>query len=89
MIQMTTVLDVADNSGAKKLFCIKVLGADNIMWAVDYPYQETVEATQWLNESYASFRSTNRASPVYEAAFHWLRDNIALNDGARRSMRRP
>lgn len=26
MIQMTTVLDVADNSGAKKLFCIKVLG---------------------------------------------------------------
>ena len=29
-------------------FCIKVLGADNIMWAVDYPYQETVEATQWL-----------------------------------------
>jgi len=26
MIQMTTVLDVADNSGAKKVFCIKVLG---------------------------------------------------------------
>ena len=26
MIQMQTVLDVADNSGAKKLFCIKVLG---------------------------------------------------------------
>jgi predicted TIM-barrel fold metal-dependent hydrolase len=21
------------------------------MWAVDYPYQETVEATQWLNEA--------------------------------------
>ncbi|MEJ0035471.1 MAG: amidohydrolase family protein [Gammaproteobacteria bacterium] len=32
-------------------FCIKVLGADNIMWAVDYPYQETVEATQWLNDA--------------------------------------
>ena len=32
-------------------FCIEVLGADNIMWAVDYPYQETVEATQWLNEA--------------------------------------
>ena len=31
--------------------CIKVLGADNIMWAVDYPYQETVEATQWLNDA--------------------------------------
>jgi large subunit ribosomal protein L14 len=26
MIQMTSVLDVADNSGAKKVFCIKVLG---------------------------------------------------------------
>lgn len=31
--------------------CIKVLGADNIMWAIDYPYQETVEATQWLNDA--------------------------------------
>jgi len=30
---------------------LKVLGADNIMWAVDYPYQETVEATEWLNEA--------------------------------------
>ena len=35
-------------------FCIKVLGADNIMWAVDYPYQETVEATQWLNDAQIS-----------------------------------
>ncbi len=26
MIQMTSVLDVADNSGAKRVFCIKVLG---------------------------------------------------------------
>ena len=26
MIQMQTVLDVADNSGAKKVACIKVLG---------------------------------------------------------------
>jgi 5-carboxyvanillate decarboxylase len=31
--------------------CLKVLGADRIMWAVDYPYQETVEATQWLNDA--------------------------------------
>jgi 5-carboxyvanillate decarboxylase len=30
-------------------FCIEVLSADNIMWAVDYPYQETVEATEWLD----------------------------------------
>ena len=26
MIQLTTVLNVADNSGARKLFCIKVMG---------------------------------------------------------------
>jgi 5-carboxyvanillate decarboxylase len=31
--------------------CIEVLGADNILWAVDYPYQETLEATRWLNEA--------------------------------------
>jgi 5-carboxyvanillate decarboxylase len=32
-------------------FCIDVLGADKIMWAVDYPYQETLEATRWLTEA--------------------------------------
>ena len=26
MIQLTTVLNVADNSGARKLFCIQVMG---------------------------------------------------------------
>jgi predicted TIM-barrel fold metal-dependent hydrolase len=29
-------------------FCIGVLGADRIMFAVDYPYQETMEAVRWL-----------------------------------------
>ena len=33
MIQMTTVLDVADNSGAKKVFCIKVLGGSRQKYA--------------------------------------------------------
>ncbi|NLB83587.1 MAG: 50S ribosomal protein L14 [Synergistaceae bacterium] len=32
MIQLTTVLNVADNSGAKKLFCIKVLGGSKRRW---------------------------------------------------------
>jgi 5-carboxyvanillate decarboxylase len=31
--------------------CLKVLGPDNIMWAVDYPYQETMEATKWLDDA--------------------------------------
>ena len=29
MIQMGTILDVADNSGAKKIFCIQVLGGSS------------------------------------------------------------
>jgi len=33
MIQMETVLDVADNSGAKKVCCIKVLGGSKRMIA--------------------------------------------------------
>ena len=33
MIQMTTMLDVADNSGAKKVFCIKVLGGSKRRYA--------------------------------------------------------
>jgi len=33
MIQMQTVLNVADNSGAKKVFCIKVLGGSRRKYA--------------------------------------------------------
>ena len=33
MIQMQTRLDVADNSGAKELMCIKVLGGTHRRWA--------------------------------------------------------
>ncbi|QEK39776.1 50S ribosomal protein L14 [Candidatus Sneabacter namystus] len=33
MIQMQTILDVADNSGAKKVMCIKVLGGSGKMCA--------------------------------------------------------
>ncbi|MBL8627277.1 MAG: 50S ribosomal protein L14 [Myxococcales bacterium] len=33
MIQSFTVLDVADNSGAKKVFCIKVLGGSRRRYA--------------------------------------------------------
>jgi predicted TIM-barrel fold metal-dependent hydrolase len=30
-------------------FCIRELGADNIMWAIDYPYQRTADATAFLD----------------------------------------
>jgi large subunit ribosomal protein L14 len=33
MVQMQTTLDVADNSGAKKLICIKVLGGSKRKYA--------------------------------------------------------
>ncbi len=33
MIQMQTVLEVADNSGARRLMCIKVLGGSNARYA--------------------------------------------------------
>jgi large subunit ribosomal protein L14 len=33
MIQMQTILNVADNSGAKKLFTIKVLGGSRVKYA--------------------------------------------------------
>jgi large subunit ribosomal protein L14 len=33
MVQMQTTLDVADNSGAKKLMCIKVLGGSKRKYA--------------------------------------------------------
>ena len=32
MIQLTTVLNVADNSGARKLFCIQVIGRSRRKW---------------------------------------------------------
>ena len=32
-------------------FCINVLGADRIMFAIDYPYQESGEAVEFLNSA--------------------------------------
>jgi 5-carboxyvanillate decarboxylase len=32
-------------------YCISVLGVDKVMFAVDYPYQETFEAVDWLNDA--------------------------------------
>ena len=38
MIQMQTVLNVADNSGAKKVACIKVLGGSRRRYASPVSY---------------------------------------------------
>jgi len=32
-------------------YCHSVLGPDNIMFAVDYPYQESMEAARFMNSA--------------------------------------
>ena len=32
-------------------FCIEAVGADNIMWAIDYPYQITEGAVEFMNDA--------------------------------------
>jgi 2,3-dihydroxybenzoate decarboxylase/5-carboxyvanillate decarboxylase len=32
-------------------YCIEVLGADRVMWAIDYPYQQHSPAVKWMNEA--------------------------------------
>jgi 5-carboxyvanillate decarboxylase len=32
-------------------YCLKVLGPDRIMWAIDYPYEESGPATRFMNEA--------------------------------------
>jgi predicted TIM-barrel fold metal-dependent hydrolase len=31
--------------------CLKVLGVDNVMWAIDYPYQRTPEAVEFMDSA--------------------------------------
>jgi 5-carboxyvanillate decarboxylase len=31
-------------------FSIKALGADNVLWAIDYPYQPTEPAVRWMDQ---------------------------------------
>lgn len=35
-------------------FCIEVLGADRIMWAIDYPYQDHPDAVEFLDAAHIS-----------------------------------
>ncbi|HEY2507691.1 MAG TPA: amidohydrolase family protein [Streptosporangiaceae bacterium] len=32
-------------------FCLEVVGADNIMWAIDYPYQDTEGSVRFLDDA--------------------------------------
>jgi len=37
------------NDPAALKYCVEVLGPRNVMWAIDYPYQEAEEATTFMN----------------------------------------
>ncbi len=58
-------------------FCIEVLGADNIMWAVDYPYQETHEAVRFMND--APISDDDKAKIFYRNAERVFRIPAALS----------
>jgi predicted TIM-barrel fold metal-dependent hydrolase len=32
-------------------YCVDALGVDNVLFAIDYPYQESVEAANFMNSS--------------------------------------
>ena len=39
------------NTHAVLKYCVEVLGSDNIMFAIDYPYQESEEAANFMNSA--------------------------------------
>jgi 5-carboxyvanillate decarboxylase len=45
-------------------FCVRELGADNVMWAIDYPYQQTADAIGFVESSALSDADKHR---VYHA----------------------
>jgi predicted TIM-barrel fold metal-dependent hydrolase len=47
-------------------FAVSVLGADRVMFAVDYPYQETMEAVKFMDE--APLSEEDRAKILYRNA---------------------
>lgn len=52
-------------------FCIRELGADNIMWAIDYPYQQAADAVSFLDA--APISAADREKIYHgnaERAFH-------------------
>ena len=62
MIQMQSVLDVADNSGARKVMCIKVLGGSKRRYAsigdvIKISIREAIP--NGLDEVKPSFRATS------------------------------
>ena len=65
MIQMQTVLDVADNSGAKKVFCFKVLGGSKRQYA-------SIGSLMLVVVLYAPLALSLRPEVGTAELWHWL-----------------
>lgn len=75
MIQMQTVLDVADNSGATKVMCIKVLGGSKRRYAnIGNVIKVTVKS--------AIPRGKVKKGDVMEALVVRTRKGVRRNDGS-------
>lgn len=75
MIQMQTRLDVADNSGAKKLMCIKVLGGSHRRYA-------NVGDIIKVSVKDAIPRGRVKKGEVYNAVVVRTRKGVRRNDGS-------
>ena len=75
MIQMQTVLDVADNSGAKRIQCIKVIGGSKRRYA-------HVGDVIKVSVKDAIPRGKVRKGEVYNAVVVRTRKGVRRNDGS-------
>ena len=75
MIQMQTSLDVADNSGAKKVMCIKVLGGSHRRYA-------NIGDIIKVSVKDAIPRGRVKKGEVYNAVVVRTRKGVRRNDGS-------
>ena len=75
MIQMRTILNVADNSGAKRLMCIKVLGGTRRRYA-------TVGDVIKVSVKDAIPRGKVKKGEVYDAVVVRTKSGVRRSDGS-------
>jgi len=75
MIQMQTCLDVADNSGARKIMCIKVLGGSHRRYA-------NIGDIIKVSVKEAIPRGRVKKGEVYNAVVVRTRKGVRRNDGS-------
>ena len=75
MIQMQTILDAADNSGARRLMCVKVLGGSKRRYA-------SVGAVIKVSIKEAIPRGKVKKGDVYNAVVVRTRKGVRRDDGS-------